>query len=202
MPPGGGDEREDSSIRGGGVESSEPSSQGTPLAVLTCGRVIEKRFLMGRRPKSTNRKRIEGNPGRRPLNPDEPIAKVGLPKAQSFLCGEARRFYYRLGKQLVAEKRMAVVYQPTFVVLCLAWGWVAKATLKLEDEGAIVTTPTGFVRVSPWLDILTRSEATVLKASSEFGISPTSQAKAATVKSAATVTKLQAFIDRKRRTKE
>ncbi len=136
------------------------------------------------------------------MNPAEPVAKIGLPKAPYFLRGESRKLYYKLGRQLEREKRFAIVYQPTFVVLCLAWGWVAKATLKLEDEGAIVTTPTGFVRVSPWLDIRTRSEATVLKASSEFGISPTSQAKAATVKSAATVTKLQAFIDRKGRTKE
>lgn len=154
---------------------------------------------MGRRPKSTAQKKLEGNPGHRALNPDEPIAKVGLPPPPDFLRAEEKRFYRKLGDQLVAEKRMAIVYQPTFVVLVQAWGRVAQASRELKKAKPIVKTSTGYPIQNPWYAILSKSQATMMKAADALGITPTSQSKVGTVKKPGSVTKLQDFIGRRGR---
>jgi hypothetical protein len=45
----------------------------------------------GRRPKPTRLKLITGNPGKRPLNRNEPNPKRIIPACPDFLQGEARK---------------------------------------------------------------------------------------------------------------
>ena len=149
---------------------------------------------MGRKPKPTVVRKLENNPGKRPFNEDEPAAVAGLPRCPSHLKGEARREWHRLGKQLVKEKRMALVYKATFAAYCAAWGRWVEAEEKVHEFGPVITTPQGFLVQSPYLAISNKAWSQMMKALSELGISPTSQAKVSKVKSAATVTKLEAFI--------
>ena len=63
-----------------------------------------------------------------------------------------------------------------------------------EPEGEVITSPNGHPMQSPWLAISNKAVAQMMKAVSELGISPTSQAKVSTVKHGATVTRFEAFL--------
>ncbi len=154
---------------------------------------------MGRRPKTTSQKDLTGNPGRRPLNPNEPTAVAGLPRCPTHVTGPARLIWHRLGKQLVAERRMALVYEGAFAAYCVAWGrWVTAETAlaKKPDAGggAVITSPNGHPMQSPWLAISNKAQQQMMKAISELGLSPTSSSKVSTVKHGATITRFDAFL--------
>ena len=149
---------------------------------------------MGRRPKSIYRQRLSGNPGKRSLSNNEPIAVAGLPRCPPHLKGEARREWYRIGKQLVSEKRMALLFKAVLAAYCSAWGRWTEAEAHLHEHGPVITTPTKFMRSSPWLAISNTAQSQMMKCISELGISPTSQANASEVKHSATVTRFEAFL--------
>ena len=56
------------------------------------------------------------------------------------------------------------------------------------------STPNGYLQSSPYLTIANQAFAQVMKALTELGISPTSQARVAAVKEPATVSRLAAFL--------
>ena len=160
---------------------------------------------MGRRPKPSDQRRLEGKPGHRPLNANEPTAVAGLPRCPSHIKGEARREWNRIGKRLVAERRMAHVFKAAFAAYCVAWGRWVEAERQLEEFGTVIMTnqtvdkegkPVGGGNLvqSPYLAIANKAQQQMMKAISELGISPTSQAKVSTVKHGATVTRFEAFL--------
>jgi len=156
---------------------------------------------MGRRPKPTAQRKLEGNPGRRPLNPDEPTAVAGLPPCPAHLHGEARLIWKRLGKQLLAEKRIALVYEGAFALYCSAWGRYVKAekAMAKKRSGEVVKAPSGYLVQSPWLAISNRAQQQMMKAIGELGISPTSQSKVSKVTHGATVSRFEEFLQRTRK---
>ena len=47
--------------------------------------------MAGRKPKPTSLKVLEGNPGKRQLNPNEPKPDASVPKCPAWLSKEAKR---------------------------------------------------------------------------------------------------------------
>ena len=149
---------------------------------------------MPNRPKPTAQRKLEGNPGRRPLNANEPTAVAGLPRCPPHIKGEARREWNRIGKRLVAEKRMAHVYKAVFAAYCSAWGRWVKAERELEKNGEVVMTPNQFPVQSPWLAISNKAQQQMMNAVGELGLSPSSQSRVSKVKHGATVTRFESFL--------
>ena len=137
--------------------------------------------MQGRKPKPTTQKRLEGNPGKRPLNEDEPEPSVGLPDCPDHLIGEAREEWYRIGKQMVAEKRMAVIYKAALAAYCQSWARWVEAEKQVQEFGTVIKSPKGYLIQSPYLPIANKAWEHMMKALSELGISPTSQARVAKV---------------------
>ena len=52
--------------------------------------------MAGRKPKPTSLKVLEGNPGKRQLNPNEPKPDASIPKCPAWLSKEAKREWKRL----------------------------------------------------------------------------------------------------------
>ena len=152
--------------------------------------------MPGRKRTPTVIKKQDGNPGRRPIPADEPDPVVGLPECPPHLDDEARAEWDRLGAQLVKENRMALVYKAAFAAYCMAWSRWVKGETALQEFGMVITTPNGHLQPSPYVSITRQAWDQMVKALSEMGLSPTSQARAATVTPAATVSPLQAFLVR------
>lgn len=83
--------------------------------------------MAGRPPKPTALKLATGNPGRRPLNLEEPAPDVGLPEAPAWLSPGAMAHYRRMGERLVAAKVMTVLDGD-------ALGWLAYLTEAAVEE--------------------------------------------------------------------
>lgn len=138
--------------------------------------------MRGRKPVPTIVKRARGNPGKRPLNTDEPEAVPGLPECPSHLTDEARKEWERMGAQLASEQRMALVYKGAFAAYCQAWGRWVEAETMLKEYGLVVKDRKGLLARSPYLAIADTAWSQIMKAVAELGISPTSQARVSTVK--------------------
>ena len=54
--------------------------------------------MAGRKPKPTAMKNLEGNPGKRKLNKDEPVPAKGMPGCPEWLMPEAKEEWYRLAE--------------------------------------------------------------------------------------------------------
>lgn len=61
----------------------------------------------GRKPKPTAIKELEGNPGKRPLNANEPRPERKAPRCPAWLDTEAKREWRRMGKVL---EQMGMLY--------------------------------------------------------------------------------------------
>ena len=145
------------------------------------------------RPTPTVVRKITGNPGKRPMNQREPDPVLGLPECPAHLQGEARVEWHRLGRQMVEEGRMGLLYKGLLALYCVAWQrWIAAET-EIATGGMIVRSPSGHMVQSPFLPIANRAWTQMMKALSELGISPTRQARASTVQGAATVDSSEDF---------
>ena len=152
--------------------------------------------MRGRKPKPTIVKMQDGNPGRRPPPEAAPKPEAGLPSPPDFLDAEAKREWRRTGAQLVKERRMAKSYKAIFAAYCASWSRWREAQKNLAEYGLVIKAPSGYLVQSPYVGIANTAWAQMIKACIELGITPTSQARATSVKEPATVSRLDSFINR------
>src|SRR5690606_5520585 len=100
---------------------------------------------MGRRgppPKPSHLKLVAGNPGRRPLPPDEPQPEVAAPKCPSHLKGEARREWKRIAPELVELGVLARVDRAALAAYCQTYARWVEAEEVIADDGLIMDVET------------------------------------------------------------
>lgn len=135
--------------------------------------------MRGRRPKPTHLKVVSGNPGKRPLNPAEPRPAGDLAKPPPGLTRAQRRIWAAAVAcaPLGMLKRLDAGVLKVWVVACDLHG---RALLGLEAGGLVVEAPsTGFPVQSPYLAIINRQAAIMLKAAAELGFTPSSRTRVA-----------------------
>ena len=76
----------------------------------------------GRKPKPTAMKILEGNPGKRPLNVNEPVPPVGNIKCPTWLLPEAKKEWKRLAPSLEAMGVLTMADLTAFEGYCQAYG--------------------------------------------------------------------------------
>jgi len=94
--------------------------------------------MTGRRPKPTNLKVLEGNPGRRPLPENEPAAD-GTPEAPSDLECEALAEWNRIVPELDSMGLLARADRAALVRYCQAWATSQAAFADMNDNGMYET---------------------------------------------------------------
>lgn len=81
--------------------------------------------MAGRKPKPTHLKLLEGNPGKRALNKNEPKPKVKVPSCPRHLVGEARKEWRRISKELLTLNLLTEIDRAALAAYCQAWArWV------------------------------------------------------------------------------
>jgi P27 family predicted phage terminase small subunit len=88
--------------------------------------------MAGRRPKPTQLKILEGNPGRRPLNHNEPKPRAGVPPIPEQLGEVGRQHWAEIVPELDRLNLLTLVDAGSLTAMCLAWeqGLLADALLK------------------------------------------------------------------------
>lgn len=137
--------------------------------------------LRGPAPKPTAIRIYEGNPSRRPLNTREPRPEPKMPRCPAYLDAEAKREWKRLAPLLLKMGVLTEADYHSLGNLCQAYSTMVKAQTKLTETGLLLRTPSGYVQQSPLLSIVTSSVETITKLSREFGMTPASRTRVASI---------------------
>jgi P27 family predicted phage terminase small subunit len=133
--------------------------------------------MAGRKPKPTNLKVLEGNPGKRQLNPSEPKLDASVPKCPAWLSKEAKREWKRLVPFLEKAGLLTQADRAAFAGYCQSYANWIEAEAHLAAEGSTFETPNGYQQQSPWVSIAQTNQKNMLRFCTEFGLTPSSRSR-------------------------
>src|SRR3954463_10399212 len=137
--------------------------------------------LRGPAPKPTAIKRLEGNPGKRKLNEAEPTPTLGAPECPDHLDDVARKEWERLTTILVAMKVLTEADYIALANLCQGYSTLVNAQKQMNKTGILYKSKTGYIQQSPLLGIIHTQTTIVNNLLREFGLTPSSRTRVATV---------------------
>jgi P27 family predicted phage terminase small subunit len=133
--------------------------------------------MRGRRPKPTRLKVLTGNPGKRPLNMNEPDPEPMIPECPPELGPVAQREWNRLVGELAALRLITNLDRAALAAYCAAYALWAEATEAIQKYGAMVKSPSGYPMQSPYVAIANRQTEIMMRIASEFGFTPASRSR-------------------------
>lgn len=140
----------------------------------------------GRPPKPTNLKVLMGNPGKRPLNRNEPKPQPVAPKRPSWLTGEAKKEWDRIAPELERVGLLTVIDGSVLANYCQWWAVYVQAAKELKahltkhkkltvtyinTQGAENEVP------HPAIAIAEKASKNIKAFCSEFGLTPASRVR-------------------------
>ena len=136
--------------------------------------------MRGRRPKPTLIKEIEGNPGKRPLNKDEPKPEGDLFAAPEWMTDSQREGWaYAITNS--PPGLLKYLDRSMLTVWVVAEDLHREAAEKVAQYGLLTKSPNaGLPLQSPYLAILNKQAQLMIKAGAELGFSPASRTRVQT----------------------
>lgn len=131
----------------------------------------------GRKPKPTALKILEGNPGKRPLNENEPKLQKKAPKCPPWLEPEAKKEWKRMAKTLEAIGVLTQIDATAFAGYCQAYARWKEAEEFLTKHGTIFKTPSGYIQQVPQVSIAQTYLKVMKDFCSEFGLTPAARSR-------------------------
>lgn len=134
--------------------------------------------MRGRKPTPTVLKLREGNPGKRPLNDQEPQAPAEVPSCPEFLNDVAQEEWRRISIILDEMGLLSAADRAALAAYCTVYSrWVA-AEKQVAKYGTIVKSPDkGFPMKSPYLTVADQAMESMRKFLVEFGLTPSSRSR-------------------------
>jgi P27 family predicted phage terminase small subunit len=126
----------------------------------------------GVRPEPTALKVMRGNPGRRPLNHDEPQPEIAAPTPPDILDELAVAEWHRVIGDLVANRLMTALDRAALANYCQAWSNWVQAEGKVRELGAVMVSSHGIPCPSPWASRANQERIAIRQFLAEFGMSP------------------------------
>jgi P27 family predicted phage terminase small subunit len=133
--------------------------------------------MAGRKPKPTHLKLLQGNPGKRRLNTEEPKPPAELPPVPELLSDGAKQEWARLGQQLLTLGLLTSIDRAAFAAYCVLWARWAEAEEALKKTGPVVRSPSGYAMLSPFYTIANQSLSQLRSYLVEFGMTPSSRSR-------------------------
>ena len=133
--------------------------------------------MMGRPPTPTSLKILSGNPGKRPLNKDEPHLKLAKPRCPEHLDEVAQREWKRVVRILMRMRVLTEADQVMLGIWCQTYSTMIDAQEKLKQAGTLYKSKGGFVQASPLFGIVIKCVNVMSKISSEFGLTPSARVR-------------------------
>jgi len=141
----------------------------------------------GRKPKSTAQRRLEGNPGKRALNAEEPAPppldtdpEFDTPPPELADDPIARTEWTRLAPMLRQCRQITLADRGALLALCMEWSKYLTATAAIPRFGMIVATPSGYPMPNPYLAIANKALAACRALWVELGLTPSSRSRVKT----------------------
>lgn len=137
--------------------------------------------MKGRKPKPTHLKAINGNPGKRPLNENEPKPK-GAAKCPTWLHKDAKKEWKRLAPELERLKLLTLLDTVAFAGYCESYAQWKEATEFIHKHGTSypVKDEDGrikMIRPFPQVAQANQALANIRSFASEFGFTPSARGR-------------------------
>ena len=131
---------------------------------------------MGRPPKPTAQRILEGNPGKRRIPKDEPTYDVRIPAPPQHLRPVARREYFRLADKLLPRGLITDVDRNSLATYAQAYADWVRTSNKIEGRGQfsgdLIETVNGNWIPNPLFPIRNKAMERMNKIASLFGLTP------------------------------
>jgi len=152
----------------------------------------------GPRPTPTAKKKLHGNPGRRPLpeNEPEPRMEDGIPEAADHLDELGKKEWDRMAAELYPTGVMSVVDRTALEAYCSEYSKWVFASGQIQKHGMLIKAQSGFPMQSPYLQIANKSQAEMRKWLCELGCTPSSRTRVSRVQKDEKKDPLQEFQDK------
>ena len=131
----------------------------------------------GRKPKPTAVKQLEGNPGKRQLNANEPKPAARAPSCPKWLEDDAKKEWRRLAKQMEQLGILTEVDMAAFAGYCQAYARWKEAEEFITQHGTIVRTPSGYWQQVPQVSIAQTYLKVMNRFAEQFGLTPASRSR-------------------------
>ena len=129
----------------------------------------------GRKPKTSALKRLEGNPGKRPLNELEPIPPVIGLTCPKHLLPEAKKEWKRLAPILMGMGLLTAADAVPFEGYCTAYARWLEAQEEITRHGSIYKDSEGRIRPNPYIAIANQQMREIKSLAAEFGLTPSNR---------------------------
>ena len=133
----------------------------------------------GRKPKPTALKELEGNPGKRALNKNEPRPDKKAPRCPAWLEEEAKKEWKRTGKILEHMGLLTEMDMTAFAGYCQAYARWKEAEEFITQHGTMIRTPNGYLQQVPQVSIAQTNLKIMLKFCEQFGLTPSARSRIA-----------------------
>lgn len=131
----------------------------------------------GRKPKPSALRRLEGNPGKRPLNDREPKPPKKAPPCPKWLIPEAKKEWRRLAGKMEQLGILTEADMSIFASYCQAYARWKEAEEIITSHGFISRTNSGFVQAIPHVAIA-KEYARIMKSCAEqLGLTPAARSR-------------------------
>lgn len=132
---------------------------------------------VGRKPKPTHLKLLEGEKNKDRINRNEPKPTPIAPKCPKHLGKEAKKQWKLLAPELERIGLLTKIDGATFAAACQAYDRWIQAEKEIRESGLLIETPNKSLQIHPALSIANRAMDQLRKFCSELGMTPTSRAR-------------------------
>lgn len=142
--------------------------------------------MAGRKAKPTKLKILEGNPGKRPLNENEPKPIPIAPGCPEWLLEEAKEEWKRLAPELERLGILTIIDRAAFAGYCQSYAKWKKAEKFLKKHGMTIKIPqkdeygnvvSFHLKKFPEVSIANECLKQIRSFASEFGLTPSSRGR-------------------------
>jgi P27 family predicted phage terminase small subunit len=137
--------------------------------------------MRGRKPTPLNLQLLRGNPGKRPLNMDEPVPPPlsAEPVPAELIDREARDEWTRIAPGLIACGQVTMADRTLLVAYCLKYGQWLRLEAEARKHPMIVKGARGTPLSNPAVRLANQTLDLVIRAAAELGITPTARTRVA-----------------------
>jgi P27 family predicted phage terminase small subunit len=138
--------------------------------------------VRGPAPQPTAIRKRNGNPSRRPMNPNEPRPPAGEPRMPRSLSRRARQEWRTLSEQLIEMGVLSQVDGIALGLLCTDIAELERIQADLSRTGYLVRNPASRnIRTNPLMLVAADLHRRVMQGLREFGLTPAARSRVETV---------------------
>lgn len=152
----------------------------------------------GRPPLPTSIKVARGNPGKRPLNEDEPQPDGVVGDPPDYILGDALDEWNRTAPKLEACGVLTSVDRPFLIAYCQAWARYLDAERRILKSGEVVMSPNKYPIQNPYRAIANKALEQCRAFWSEYGMTASARTRIKVTPKGQAGSKLGEFLARRK----